>query len=210
MNIQSDIYKYHHTFEREGGFSVLKDERGKLLKNLIKTGKSVLDIGCRDGALTKYFTEGNKVLGVDIDDQALKEAERLNIETQKVDLNGDWSEFKNRKFDVIVAGEILEHLYYPDQIVKKVTGFLNSYGTFVGSVPNAFSLKNRFRLLFGKKKYTSLNDPTHINHFHVNELREILQKHFSKVKILGLGKFKVLSRIAPGFFAFDLFFICQK
>src|SRR3989338_7280023 len=174
MNIQSDIYKYHHTFEREGGFSVLKDERGKLLKNLIKTGKSVLDIGCRDGALTKYFTEGNKVLGVDIDDQALKEAERLNIETQKV------------------------------------TGFLNSYGTFVGSVPNAFSLKNRFRFLFGKKKYTSLNDPTHINHFHVNELREILQKHFSKVKILGLGKFKVLSRIAPGFFAFDLFFICQK
>ncbi|MEK7147961.1 MAG: class I SAM-dependent methyltransferase, partial [Patescibacteria group bacterium] len=181
-NSQSDIYKYHHSTNRERGFSILKDERGRLLEDLIGEGKAVLDIGCRDGALTKYFVPGNTVLGVDIDDVALAEAAKLGIETKKVDLNGDWSELSGRKFDVVVAGEVLEHLYYPDQVSKKAAMLLNPGGLFVGSVPNAFSLKNRLRYLMGTKRYTPLSDPTHINHFHADELKKLLQKSFSKVE----------------------------
>lgn len=209
MNAQSEIYKYHHKTNRERGFSVLKDQRGKLLRNLIGQGKKVLDIGCRDGALTQYFAQGNEVLGIDIDDNALFEAKKLGIVTRKLDLNGNWQELKKELFDVVVAGEVLEHLYYPERIVEKVTSLLNSKGLFLGSVPNAFSLKNRFRYLIAKKDHTPLSDPTHINHFSAKDLENMLKKHFSQVKIIGLGRFTKLAKIYPNFFAFDLFFVAR-
>ncbi len=205
----SNIYKEHHETRREGGFSILKDERGALIKALVGTDKKVLDIGCRDGALTQFFAPGNDVLGVDIDPSALEKARQLGIRTMKVDLNGEWRELGSEKFDVVVAGEVLEHLYNPDKVVEKVRSKLTSQGLFLGSVPNAFSLKNRLRYLVGSKRYTPLSDPTHINQFHVNELRGILKVHFKEVEVRGLGRYQALANKFPGLFGFDLFFICR-
>lgn len=210
-NSLSNLYKDHHSSSRETDFSIMKAERGELIAEIVGTGKKMLDIGCRDGALTKYFTKDNSVLGVDIDENALSRARNnLGIETMLMDLNGDWDELGDRKFNAIVAGEVLEHLYYPEKITKKVEARLLPDGVFVGSVPNAFSLKNRLRILFGMKKHTPLSDPTHINQFHIEELREVLGKCFNKVEILGLGRYTVLAKMFPGMFAFDLFFICRK
>jgi 2-polyprenyl-3-methyl-5-hydroxy-6-metoxy-1,4-benzoquinol methylase len=204
-----NIYIEHHEAHRERGFSILKDTRGLLIKNIIGAGKKVLDIGCRDGALTKFFSSSNTVLGIDIDESALAEAKRsLGIETKSIDLNGNWSELEGRKFDAVVAGEVLEHLYFPDKVAEKVARHLVPGGVFVGSVPNAFSLKNRLRYLFGRKRYTPLSDPTHITQFHVDELEGMLKKYFSRVTILGLGRYPTLAKICPGWFGFDLFFIC--
>lgn len=182
-------------------------ERGELLKKEIGIGKKVLDIGCRDGSLTKYFVAGNNVLGVDIDELSLEKAKiNLKINTRLLDLNGDWNELGGEKFDVIVAGEVLEHLYCPEEVFKKIINHLNPQGIFLGSVPNAFSLKNRVRYLLGKKKNTPLEDPTHINHFGYNDLNNLFKKYFKEVKIFGLGRYKKLSEICPLWFAFNLFF----
>ncbi len=206
-----NIYRVHHQTRRESGFSILKDERGEILNTVIGTGKKILDIGCRDGALTKFFVKGNSVLGTDIDERALNLAKKsLGIETRILDLNGDWKDIGDRRFNAVVAGEVLEHLYNPDIVVKKVADYLEDGGIFIGSVPNAFSLKNRLRYLFGTKKYTPLSDPTHINQFHLEELKQILKKEFSHVEILGLGRYKWLASKWPNFFGFDLLFICRK
>ncbi len=210
-NSLENLYTNHHNSSRERGFSILKEERGPLIKEAIGEGKKVLDIGCRDGALTKFFLEGNEVLGVDIDTSALVEANKvLGIETMQIDLLGDWHELNNKKFDAVVAGEVLEHLYFPEKVIDKVVGHLNKGGIFVGSVPNAFSLKNRLRYLKGSKRFTPLSDPTHINQFHIDELRKILQKHFNNVEIKGLGRYKRLCKLFPGIFGFDLFFIAKN
>ena len=207
---QSNIYKEHHQANRQIGFSIMKEERGALLEKLVGKGKKVLDIGCRDGALTKFFTPGNQVLGVDIDDTALSRTRELGIETMKMDLHGDWVELGGRKFDVVVAGEVLEHLYHPGKIAQKAREVLTESGVFVGSVPNAFSLKNRLRYLKGSKRYTPLSDPTHINQFSASDLEIILKKVFPEVEILGLGRYQKLADLSPNLFAFDLFFVCQK
>lgn len=207
---QSNIYKEHHQTNRQIGFSIMKEERGALLEKLVGKGKKVLDIGCRDGALTKFFTPGNQVLGVDIDDTALSRARELGIETMKMDLHGDWVELGGRKFDVVVAGEVLEHLYHPGKIAQKAREVLTESGVFVGSVPNAFSLKNRLRYLKGSKRYTPLSDPTHINQFSASDLEIILKKVFPEVEILGLGRYQKLADLSPNLFAFDLFFVCRK
>jgi len=211
MTSLKNIYEYHHKNKKKIGFSILEKERGILLKNFIGKGKKILDLGCRDGTLTKYFVEGNQVLGVDIDKNSLKIAKKnLGIEILEMDLNGDWQELGNKTFDVIVAGEILEHLYYPEIVLEKIKKRLNQNGVFIGSVPNAFSLKNRIRYFLGKKKNTPLEDPTHINHFSYKELKNLLTKYFKEVKIIGLGRYKFLSRIFPNLFAFDLFFVCKN
>lgn len=210
-NSTKEIYRSHHLNNRPEGFSIMESERALLLKDSIGVGKKILDIGCRDGNLTKHFVLGNDILGVDIDDLSLLKAKNnLNIETLNIDLNGDWLEIGDKKFDVVVAGEILEHLFYPEAVLKKVKDYLLDGGLFIGSVPNAFSLKNKLRYLRSSKKFTPLSDPTHINHFSFNELKNLLNKHFSKVEVVGLGRFQNLSRFFPSLFAFDLFFICRK
>ncbi|MCR4279568.1 MAG: class I SAM-dependent methyltransferase [Candidatus Zambryskibacteria bacterium] len=204
------LYEEHHAKRRAPGFSILKEERGNLFASVIGKDKNVLDIGCRDGALTKFFIEGNNVTGGDVDAIALRKAGELGIEAIEMDLYGDWEELEGRKFDVIVAGEVLEHLFFPEKIVEKVRDHLNSDGVFVGSVPNAFSFKNRIKYLFGVKKNTPLSDPTHINHFSRGEIMELLSRYFTSVYALPLGRFSVLDKFWPGMFSFDLVFVCKN
>ena len=180
------------------------------MRGNIGTGKRVLDIGCRDGSLTGMYAEGNNVVGLDIDADALRRAqEAFSIETKQVDLNGEWG-IEPRTFDRVVAAEVIEHLYYPETVVGKIAQVLKDDGALLGTVPNAFSLKNRLRLFFLNKKYTPLGDPTHINQFVVSELDAVLKKHFKDVTIIGAGRHEWLARTFPQTFAFDLLFIGKQ
>lgn len=204
------VYRSHHTERRGEGFVLFGDERSAFLKKVVGTGKRVLDIGCRDGALTKSFIEGNTVAGLDIDSEALARAHaRLNLETRQVDLNGPWG-LEPHSVDAVVAAEVIEHLYHPAIVIEKVVGVLAPGGIFAGSVPNAFSLKNRLRLFMKRKKGTPLEDPTHINHFTIAELQALLEKKFEKVEIVGFGRYRLLARWFPQTFAFGLLFYAER
>ena len=201
----SDVYEHHHSSKGKSDFSMLGLERGKLFASWIGTGKHVLDIGCRDGTLTKYFTTDNIVMGLDIDRQMLAKAEKmLNIKTAVIDLNGEWT--LHDKYDVIVAAEVIEHLYYPDLIFQKVKAHLKPNGIFIGSVPNAYNIKNRFRYFFGIQKNTPLDDPTHINQFSYKILRAALQKQFSTVELHGIagGRLNKIAKHFPNLGSFML------
>lgn len=188
----------------------MKEIRGKLISEFIGEGKTVLDIGCRDGVLTSYFSQKNTVTGADIDMVSLEQAGKgLGIKTVFMDLNGDWSELGGQKFDVVVAGEVLEHLYYPELVMDRVRSVLNPGGIFIGTVPNAFSLKNRLRYLMGDKRATPLADPTHINQFGYKDLRKGLESKFKNVTIIGLGRFEKLSRMFPNLVSFIMMFVCK-
>jgi 2-polyprenyl-3-methyl-5-hydroxy-6-metoxy-1,4-benzoquinol methylase len=205
------MYEEHHATARNAGFSIMKSDRGRFFSEVIGKGKNILDQGCRDGALTSFFSEGNNVLGVDIDELSLAKAQKtLGIEVRAFDIQSDWSALSGRVFDVVVAGEFLEHVYYPNKVSRKVSKALVPGGIFVGSVPNAFSLKNRLKYLFAIKKYTPLSDPTHINQFSARELKQMLGEFFSEVKIVGMGRLGFLARLCPGLFAFDLCFIAKN
>lgn len=216
MSQIGNIYTHHHATNRNKGFTIMESGRSEFLQKNIGTGKKVLDIGCRNGVLTKHFADGNTIWGVDIDPVALGEAKDLLQEKNPhnkffvMDLLGDWEELLNEKFDVIVCGEVLEHLYFPEKVVEKVAKHLKEGGIFLGSVPNAFSLKNRVRLAMGKKRGTPLMDPTHINHFSFDELVELFSKHFKKVEVSGLGRYTGLIKFSPKHFSFDLIWKCEK
>lgn len=212
LNIR-DIYVEHHHSNRSPGFTLFGNERGRIFADWIGHGKQVLDLGCRDGALTKFYTEGNQVVGMDIDTDALDKARKdLGIATCSFDLNGTW-DIPFDSFDVVIASELIEHLYFPDKVIGKISYVLKKDGMFIGSVPNAFNLKNRVRLLLGRKKGTSLSDPTHINHFSYSELRLLLQKYFYHVEVVGfVGRdgMELLGKVFPGLLSFQLIFRCSQ
>lgn len=207
------VYREHHNARR--GVSFLIDGgsvRGEFLRKYVGQGKRVLDIGCRDGALTGYYCKGNEVTGIDIDSEALSRAkEAYNITTIHADLNGSWP--VEGVYDVVVACEIIEHLYYPDHVLRKIYAVLAPGGVLLGSIPHAFSLQSRARLMLARKKNTALEDPTHINHFWGPEFKALIEAQgYTDVELKDVvsGKFKVLSKLFPYLFAHSFLFIARK
>jgi SAM-dependent methyltransferase len=167
----SKRYAEHNRVERGAGFVFAGPERIELFRRQVGgPGRRVLDLGCRDGALTQAYAGGNEIVGVDADSEALAEAEKLGIETRWADLD-DALPFDEAAFDVVVAGELLEHLRDPRRVVAEVRRVLRPGGTFVGSVPNAYRLKNRLRFVLGRKPE---DDPTHLQMFSPADVRRLL------------------------------------
>jgi SAM-dependent methyltransferase len=167
----SERYAEHNRSERGAGFVFARPEREALFKRYVGgSGRRVLDLGCRDGALTQAYLEGNEVVGVDADREALAEAAKLGIETKWADLDQPL-ELEDESFDVVVAGELLEHLRDPQRLVSEIRRVLRPGGTFVASVPNAYRLKGRLLFLFGRPPE---NDPTHLQMFSAADVRALL------------------------------------
>jgi SAM-dependent methyltransferase len=167
----SERYAQHNRLERGAGFVFAGRERAELFRRHVGgPGRRVLDLGCRDGALTRAYVGGNEIVGVDADKEALSEAQKLGIETRWADLDEPLP-FDGESFDVVVAGELLEHLRDPRRLVAEARRVLRSGGTFVASVPNAYRLKNRLRFLAGRKPE---DDPTHLQMFSAPDVRALL------------------------------------
>lgn len=205
------IYRKHHFQKKREGFSYFEKQRAREFIKLIDKGKKILDLGCRDGTLTQYFAKGNQVLGVDIDKKMLTKCHsRLGIQVEQYDLNTFSWPFKKNFYDVVLAGETLEHLCYPEQVVKKITTLLNKNGVFVGSVPNSFHVLDRIRFIFEKTPRGYI-DSTHVNVFSVSSLRQLLSQYFSKVSIIPVttDRYSLIAKILPSFFADDLIFVAE-
>jgi SAM-dependent methyltransferase len=167
----SNRYAEHNRLERGAGFVFAGPERAELFRRYVGgPGRHVLDLGCRDGALSRAYAEGNSLVGVDADREALAEAEKLGIDTHWADLDEPLP-FEEASFDVVVAGELLEHLRDPRRVVAEAWRVLRPGGTFVASVPNAYRLKNRLRFLLGRKPE---DDPTHLQMFSADEVHALL------------------------------------
>ncbi|OGN41700.1 MAG: hypothetical protein A2606_02675 [Candidatus Yanofskybacteria bacterium RIFOXYD1_FULL_42_10] len=212
VSVAEQIYHRHHQERRRESFAIFETERGKLFKALIGTGKKILDLGCRDGIITKYFAEGNDVIGADIDAGALEKAKSaLNIKTVHFDLNQTIWPLENNYFDVVVAAEIIEHLFFPNVVLGRISKFIKPGGMIIGSVPNAFSIKCRLKYALADKRGTPLQDPMHINQFSWREFKNLLKNNFSQVNLFPLGKkYYGLAGVFPGLLVHSIAFSARK
>jgi SAM-dependent methyltransferase len=200
----SERYAEHNRSERGAGFVFARPQREALFRRYVGgPGQRILDLGCRDGALTQAYLDGNDVVGVDADREALAEAAKLGIETHWADLDQPL-EFADGSFDVVVAGELLEHLRDPLRLIAEIRRVLRPGGTFVASVPNAYRLKGRLLFLLGRPPE---NDPTHLQMFSGDDVRALLtglddtHVHFVAGRLVPLH---------PRLFANDIVFAGRK
>jgi SAM-dependent methyltransferase len=200
----SERYGEHHRTARSPDFVFGGAERAELFRRLVGgPGRRVLDLGCRYGALTRAYVEGNDVVGVDVDRDALAEAAKLGIETRWADVEQPLP-FEDESFDVVVAGELLEHVRDPERLVADARRLLRPGGRVVGSVPNAFRLLNRLRFVAGLPPE---RDPTHLHMFRPRDV-EALLAGFDDVE-LRLISSRFL-RLHPRLFANDIVFSGRK
>ena len=183
-NLFRDFYvEFHKRRDKYG--KTTGDRSVSLIREIIGNGKKVLELGCRDGSLTKHYVEGNEVVGADIDDIALLICEKnLGIQTFHIDLNAPLP-FNDSSFDVVVGGEIIEHLIFPELVVKEIHRVLKSRGIFCGSTPNVTRIKNRLQFLSGNTPF--FNDTAHLRFFSYSTLKELLERHFPQVVIIPFG-----------------------
>jgi SAM-dependent methyltransferase len=192
-------YEEHHRERRDEGDFVFVPERIPLFVDAIGRGKRVLDLGCRSGALTRHFLEGNSVVGLDVDAAALEKARALGIEPVQANVEEPLP-FEGESFDAVVAGELFEHLRFPDDVVAEIRRVLRPGGVLVGSVPNAFRVQSRLRFLRGKPPE---DDPTHLRLFSPDDVRALLAG-FEDVRIDFVGG--RYTRLNARLFARDLVF----
>lgn len=141
-----------------------------LLARLVGEGKKVLDIGCATGYLAALLRErGCQVDGVEYDPVMAKKAaphvDRLEIgDVQAMDLP---TLFGERSYDVVVFGDVLEHLTDPLGVLRSALGLLKPGGFFAISLPNVAHGSVRLGLLKGRFRYTptGLLDDTHLRFF---------------------------------------------
>ena len=199
MSDLSERYEQHHRERRDEGDFVFVPERIPVLVAAIGRGKRVLDLGCRSGALTLHFLEGNSVVGLDVDPAALEKAAALGIEPVQANVE-EALPFEDESFDVVVAGELFEHLQFPDALVAQIRRVLRPGGVLAGSVPNAYRVQSRLRFLRGKPPE---DDPTHLRMFSATAIRELLAG-FAQVELHFVGG--RYARLNARLFARDLVF----
>jgi len=207
-NLVQSFYESHHNEGQRLNQSFLESIRGQLFSDWIGINKKVLDLGGRDGTLTKHFIEKNNVTLADIDENALEYAKRnYKVETMGVDLNQSLP-FKDNSFDVVVMAEVLEHLPYPNITLSEIKRVLKTNGRFIGNLPLAYHLKDRWQIIRGRKLLIS-GDPTHLQFLSYEDVKKLMSNFFNieEITILKGGK---LSNKFPAAFARNIAFRCNN
>jgi SAM-dependent methyltransferase len=194
-------YEEHHRRSRADGEFVFVPERLPLFVAAVGgPGRKVLDLGCRSGAVTAHFLDGNDVTGVDVDPAALERAAARGIVPVRANAEEPLP-FDDAGFDAVVAGELLEHVRDPDAVVAEVRRVLRPGGTFVGSVPNAFRLQSRLLFLAGRPPE---DDPTHLHLYSPTQIASLLAG-FARLELHFVGgRYR---RLRPRLLARDLVFV---
>jgi SAM-dependent methyltransferase len=114
------------------------------------TPGTMLDIGCANGDWCRYWADrGWTCSGIDINPGSIEEASQAGVDARLCDLSDGGLPFDDASFDLVFAGEIIEHLVDTDGFVSEVHRCLKPGGHLLLTTPNLASFENRLRLLLG-------------------------------------------------------------
>lgn len=151
---------------------------------LVGQGKTVLELGAASGHVTKALKSLNNVVtAVERDARFSENLSEIADEVIITDL--DWLDLRERlsgkKFEVVLAGDVLEHCSKPELVLLQIHDLLTPGGYVVISLPNIAHGDVRLSLLTGTFDYsdTGLLDRTHLRFFTRNSIHTFLsQSHF--------------------------------
>ena len=129
-----------HAWLRDHGF--LDTARGPL---------AVMEIGYAKGGLIDYLAEGGDYTKIAVDIH--KHEVGPGVTFVQHDCNQDFDFADESSFDVVFAGEIIEHIYDDRRFLEQIHRVLRPGGVVALTTPNLFFLVNRIVMPFGKMPY---------------------------------------------------------
>lgn len=150
------------------------DVINKYLKN--KNNPNMLEVGCATGFFMNLAKQrGWQVEGIDISEYAVQKTKGKGMVASVGTLE---TYVTDKKFDVIVAQDVIEHVKDPVADIKKSSDLLTGNGLLVFTTPDAGSLWAR---VWGKRWHAFV-PPQHLFYFSVKNLSSILEKNGFKVE----------------------------
>ena len=161
----------------------LRDKNTSQTQLALLTGpnKKVLEVGPATGYLTEVLVrQGCRVTAIEKDqaaaEMAAKFCERMIV--SDVDEFDFAAAFGDERFDVVMFGDVLEHLVRPQSVLSQVAGLLHPKGYVVASVPNIAHGSIRLALLNGEFRYTEMGllDRTHLGFYTKESLQSLFRE----------------------------------
>jgi SAM-dependent methyltransferase len=155
--------------------------RKDLVELITEPPGSVLELGCgagATGALVKQRFGDVRYVGIELDHGAAAIARRrldevivANIEQVDLKEHG----LAKESFDLIICGDVLEHLYDPWKALYLLRDYLKPQGKLLASIPNTQNIGVILHLLNGNWTYMEhgLLDATHIRFFTLREIDKL-------------------------------------
>jgi predicted TPR repeat methyltransferase len=142
-------------------------------------GLAVLDLGSGAGLLARRIRPHCRYLaGIELDPEAAREGAPFFDKSVTGELlegvSGPWRE----PFDVIVAGDVLEHLTRPERLLALLKPIFARDGILMASIPNVANVTVRASLALGRFSYTDrgLLDRTHLRFYTRRTARTLLEE----------------------------------
>lgn len=149
----------------------------------------VLDVGCASGYLAKRLEKkGCKVVTLDKRRAYSKQSIVADLDNCSLpDL------LQDVRFDYVILADVLEHVRWPDQLLKDLKGLLRKNGKMLISVPNIGFVTYRLLHLLGKWDYTNygIMDKTHLRFFTKKTVLELVAD-YQVSRCIGIGNFTQL------------------
>lgn len=146
---------------------------------MVGAGKRVLELGSGPGSITRLLKDNQcRVTALELDGKAIEIVFQYCEKVHLCDLNDpEWPTKLSGedKFDVVVAGDVLEHLYDPWTTLGNLLPLLAEDGHAVISLPHAGHNAVVACLLTGDFEYQpwGLLDKTHIRFFGIINIQKL-------------------------------------
>lgn len=178
---ENDIVKLNEKWVEETVHRAIGDALKKM-----RTGKSVIEGGCGNGALLAYLARhGFTVEGVEPNEEWRREAKARGVKIHP-GMFGEWAQQKKHtgKYDVAIFSNVLEHVIDPWACLKDSAKLLRGDGWLVVRVPNDFTQIQE--VAFKKIKPPHrwwICAPDHVSYFNVESLRKFLDAQGFELKL---------------------------
>jgi 2-polyprenyl-3-methyl-5-hydroxy-6-metoxy-1,4-benzoquinol methylase len=165
--------------------------RSRFLLERVRAGARVLDVGCGEGRFTAALARaGARVVGIDVAEEPLRRGRSRHpeLDLRRVPVAGGW-ELADADFDVVWAGEVIEHVADTGAWLSEVRRVLRSGGSLLASTP-AHQPLTLLRLALSRRAFAGHFDPRgdHLRFYSRHTLAEVIGDcGFSQISVRGAG-----------------------
>ena len=133
---------------RHRGFEINKKlkEREEIILAAIPAGSKVIDIGCGNSLMPiKLKDKGCQMVVADSSTVVLAGFKKFGLIEVQINLEDLETVNLTENYDWIIMSEVLEHLRFPEEVIKKLK---SNTKNFALTVPNSAFYRYRFQLMF--------------------------------------------------------------
>jgi SAM-dependent methyltransferase len=197
-----------------------------------KEAQYILDIGCGAGDNGEILKEmGYVVDGITISDEEKHAAQKIMRNVFVHNVEQGLPSAITGKYDVIILSHVLEHICYPQKLLKDIQQILNPGGFLIIALPNLMHFRSRWELMRGNFEYQEYGiwDFTHFRWYTYRSGKKLLEQsgytvehsdvsgelpfEYRLKKIIPQGArkgmYRLLKKISPGLFGFQLLYLAR-